>query len=82
MLRRTLAIATGVLALALPTLAHAAPPTALDRITETTSGVVTTDFVPRGTDPDRVVTVIVELSDDPVAVVQAKAGKSAQLKPD
>ncbi len=73
MLRRKLLIVTGALALTLPTLAYAE--TGADRFDRSPhqSALITT-FRPAAATPDAKVTVMVELTGDPVAVAQAEAG--------
>ena len=75
MLRRKLLIATGALALTVPTVAYA--DTGVDRFDDSpTKSVLDSKYRPAATNPDSKVTVMVELSGDPVAVAQSKAGKT------
>ncbi len=72
---KILAAAAG-LALVVPTAATAAAPDPVDRFQKApSSGPVGTSVVPRSVRADQSVDVIVELTGDPVAVVQAKAGR-------
>ncbi len=74
MLRRKLLIVTGALALTVPTVAYAE--TGVDRFDDSPKkSLVGTQFRPAAANPDAKVTVMVELSGDPVAVAQAQAGK-------
>ena len=69
----TLAIA-GVLTLASPALSMAQPTTA-DRFETTTKGVIDSSFTPASLNKDATVRVMVQMSADPVAVVQADKGR-------
>ena len=70
MLRRKILIVAGALALTAPTLAYA--DTGVDRFDEAPSKAkIDTTFVPASLDQSTKVTVMVELSGDPVAVVEA-----------
>ena len=78
LLRRKLLIATGALALAVPTIAYAE--TGVDRFDEAPSkAALDSKIRPASLDRDAKVTVMVELTGDPVAVVEGKAG--ATLSP-
>lgn len=71
MLRRKIIILSGVLALAVPTVAHAE--TGVDRFDSTTgTTAIDTKFRPGSANPDATVTVMIELTGDPVAVVQSR----------
>ena len=71
MLRRKLLIATGALALTVPSIAYA--DTGVDRFDDTPAkGKIDSKFVPGYADKDSKVTVMVELTGDPVAVVEAQ----------
>lgn len=72
---RILAV-TAALALAVPTLASAAPNTSDNLHRTGTAGPVGTTFVPRVLDKTGTVNVMVELKGDPVAVAEAKATRS------
>ncbi|MFT3860383.1 S8 family serine peptidase [Micropruina sp.] len=73
MLRRKLLIATGALALTIPSIAYA--DTGVDRFDDTpTKGKIDSTFVPGYADKNSKVTVMVELTGDPVAVVEAQSG--------
>lgn len=77
MYRRVL-VATGLVALACPSLAHAEPvePWQSVRFEKTEpTGVLTTNVTPRSVDADGKVRVMVQLTGDPVAVVQARKGR-------
>jgi len=75
-LYRKLLIATGVLALAVPTAAYAAPGDGIDRFDRSeSSGVIDSDIRPKGLSPDAKVQVMVEVAGDPVAVVEAERGR-------
>ncbi len=75
MFRRIL-IATGILALAIPTYAYADPGDATDRFERAgSSGRIDSDIRPQGVSRDASVQVMVELVGDPVAVVQAERGR-------
>ena len=70
LLRRKLLIATGALALTVPTIAYAE--TGVDRFDDAPAKTaIKSSVVPGYVDKDSKVTVMVELSGDPVAVVQA-----------
>ena len=70
MLRRNLLIATGALALTVPTFAYA--DTGVDRFDDSPAKTaIKSSIVPGYVDKDSKVTVMVELTGDPVAVVQA-----------
>lgn len=77
--RRILAVA-GVLALSLPTTAAFAatpdddPTARFDRSTST--GALDSDISAAAIDPDRQVSVVIEMEGDPVAVVEAEEGRS------
>ncbi|MCW3156595.1 S8 family peptidase [Micropruina sonneratiae] len=74
MLRRKLLIATGAFALAVPTVAYA--DTGVDRFDEApSSSKLDTKFTPSYLDSDAKVTVMVELTGDPVAVVEGQTGE-------
>lgn len=71
-------VATGIVALACPSLAHAEPvdPWQSVRFEKTEStGALTTSVKPRSVDADGRVRVMVQLTGDPVAVVQARKGR-------
>ncbi|MDQ7992330.1 MAG: S8 family serine peptidase, partial [Propionicimonas sp.] len=73
---RRILIATGVLALAVPAYAYAAPGDAIDRFERTgSSGRIDSDIRPRSLAADTTVQVMVEVKGDPVAVVEAERGK-------
>lgn len=55
--------------------AQAAPATGVDRFQKVTVDAASTDFVPAAVNDTREVKVIIELTDDPVAVVEAKTTK-------
>ena len=85
MLRRKLLIATGALALTVPSIAYA--DTGVDRFDDTPAkGKIDSKFVPGYADKDSKVTVMVELTGDPVAVVEADTdgtlsdAKTAQIR--
>lgn len=85
MLRRKLLIATGALALTVPSIAYA--DTGVDRFDDTPAkGKIDSSFVPSAVSKDSKVTVMVELTGDPVAVVQAESdstlsdAKTAQIR--
>ncbi|CAL4860723.1 S8 family serine peptidase [Microbacterium sp. MM2322] len=77
--RRILAVA-GVLALSLPTTAALAatpdddPTARFER--STSSGAIDSSFSAAAIDPDRQVSVVIEMEGDPVAVVEAEEGRS------
>ncbi|MFT4216955.1 MAG: S8 family serine peptidase [Micropruina sp.] len=74
MLRRRILIATGALALTVPTVAYAEP--GADRFEEApSSSQIDSSFTPGFLDSDSPVTVMVELAGDPVAVVEARSAK-------
>lgn len=77
---KSLKILVGATALvvAIPLTAAAAPPPP-DKFEETKAGKIDTQLVPSSQRRDKV-KVIVELSDDPVAVVQAKKGKLSKAE--
>ncbi|NMD47166.1 MAG: hypothetical protein GYA85_10435, partial [Propionibacterium sp.] len=73
MLRRKILIATGALALTVPTVAYADP---TDRFEDApSSSRIGTTFKPASVDSDAKVTVMVELTGDPVAVVEGQTGQ-------
>lgn len=74
--RRRILVVTAALALAVPTLASAAPNTSHDLNHTGTAGPVGTAFVPRVLEKAGKVTVMVQLKGDPVAVAEAKATRS------
>ncbi|MFZ1412449.1 MAG: hypothetical protein WAS07_13415 [Micropruina sp.] len=75
MIRRKILLATTVLALAVPSVAFAAPGPDPDRFDKAEStGRIATDFRPASV-ADKTVKVIVQLKGDPVAVRQAKLGR-------
>ncbi|HEY3340026.1 MAG TPA: S8 family serine peptidase [Propionicimonas sp.] len=74
--RRRILIVTAALALAVPTVATAAPNPSHDLDHTGTAGPVGTTFVPRILDKAGPVTVMVQLKGDPVAVAEAKASRS------
>jgi subtilisin family serine protease len=85
LLRRKILIATGALALTVPSIAYA--DTGVDRFDDTPAkGKIDSKFVPGYADKDSKVTVMVELTGDPVAVVQAESdstlsdAKTAQIR--
>jgi minor extracellular serine protease Vpr len=73
--RRRLFVVLSVLSLAFPATALAQDPPPERFEPSPISGSVSTNFVPGALDPDRQVTVMVEMRGDPVAVAQAKAGR-------
>ena len=78
---RKLLIATGVLALAFPATAHAAPGTSADRFEKAGSaGKVDSTLRPRSLAKDAKVQVIVEVAGDPVAVVESTEGRKLSDK--
>ena len=75
--RRTLVAVTAALALAVPTVATAAPNPIDDRFQRTgTSGPVSSTFRPGVLNTNAKVNVMVQLKGDPVAVAEAKAKRS------
>ncbi len=73
---RKLLIATGVLALAFPATANAAPGDSLDRFEKAeSSGKIDSTVRPRSLSRDSKVQVIVEVEGDPVAVVESNEGR-------
>ena len=79
MLRRKLLIATGALALTVPSIAYA--DTGVDRFDDTPAkGKIDSKFVPGYADKDSKVTVMVELTGDPVAVVEAETGSLSDAR--
>ena len=73
MLRRKILIATGALALTVPTVAYADP---ADRFEDApSSSRIGTTFKPASVDSDAKVTVMVEMTGDPVAVVEGQTGQ-------
>jgi len=74
--RRRILVVTAALALAVPTVATAAPHPSHDLTRTGTAGPVGTTFVPRILDKVGRVTVMVQLTGDPVAVAEAKATRS------
>ena len=76
MKKRSILIATTILTMAIPTSAAAANTGGIDRFSPNDGPTnVKSSFVPSSVDPDARVTVMVELAGDPVALVQAKAGR-------
>ncbi len=74
MLSRKLLILTGALVLSVPTVAYAEPGGGERFADAPTTGPVGTSFKPATLNSDAKVTVVVELTGDPVAVVQGRAG--------
>ncbi len=74
--RRSILVVTAALALAVPTVATAAPSPAHDLNHTDKARAVGTTFVPRVLDKVGRVTVMVQLKGDPVAVAEAKAARS------
>ena len=89
MVRRILVLVS-VFTLALPTMVIAEEPTGADRFTPSPiRGSIDPQLLPRSSDDSRAVTVMLEMRDDPVAVVQAAApgneisdAQRAQIKAD